>query len=1031
MIGRIALLSMGLVVLTPFPVLAQVYGDSDRSTQSDQQQTQRSSSEPTATLGTVPGIYYDPSGQLSPSLSEMEGASEGGSISFEGEDAQNSYNIQRAWPQGATPDRIIKVGDVEEHPTLSELIDIDQLTLRQIAINGGAAVEEIPLKSVELIRGMTVAEFFEAFPELQNAPIKNVPVLAQTAAAYSATRNPQVGQAALTIAQRQLLGELANIDPRLTQAPLNEIVNGNWDAALAYSKKIAVQELLQAHPVLASVPITDVFNGDLEQVALTVAQQQVLEELAEIDPRLSQIPIREVLNGEWDGVLARVEKIAVQEIAKAHPALANTPIAIVLNGNLEQMGQRVLDKAQQELISELANNPAFENISAYELARGDWQGVLDQATQQQLQKILAQYPELANLPADKLFPIVGGVVSGDWQSVSRRAGKIALEKGLDLASQELLKAVPKLANAPLGALPIDGLKIGDISGLADKPLGTMPKIANRYLSDLGNFSQTPGTMMAVDSAIIVLTGDVFGRLDISYAGPVETPVTHVLTGGTRNQFFLPEPCTEESCKHFEISDVLSGFGGFGNVQGKAWVQGSSQSVPGGKGFLQIVNGGKERTGVPVWSTDAHVKLSLEEIDEGGNGKPATAQVWMNFQVCVYPPFMGEHCTPHFISMPTPWKVQEGGLMLVFSRASIPDFVQDAREQVNRHYESQYSQQLCDPAYTQIPQEHSHSHSHSPESSPPDETNQNLKQYLARITAGESGGGTNIGPNPQTGAYGEYQFTPGSRQLLMSRHPDLDPWSTNKAVRDRAAVKWIELYGQERGVDIIGTIQKGDFATADKVLGQHVYDTSGRIVKWGQFTSLPGGAEEHQMWRDPANLAKYGSKGNAEEGTAPVASANPCPPGTVAGGGVAPDGDGITRGQLVWPVNRQIDSPYGPRWGRIHRGTDHFVSVGTSIKAANGGEVLDLEDQCPKQGYIGSTCGGGWGNFIMVRHSDGSTTVYAHLNQVNVRRGQKVTQSQVIAGSGTSGSSEGPHLHFEYWLPNGQRVDPAPYLKGSP
>ncbi|NJO93857.1 MAG: hypothetical protein HC820_04960, partial [Hydrococcus sp. RM1_1_31] len=260
------------------------------------------------------------------------------------------------------------------------------------------------------------------------------------------------------------------------------------------------------------------------------------------------------------------------------------------------------------------------------------------------------------------------------------------------ASKELLKAVPELADTPLGALPIDDLTVGDIMTLADKPLATFSKIGNRYLSQLGNFSQTPGTMLAVDSAMILLTGDVFGRLDISYAGPTETPIVHVLTGGTRNQVFLPEPCTETSCKHFEIADVLSGIGGLGNVQGKAWIQGTSQSVPGGKGFLMWVNGGKERTGVPVWSTDAHVKLSLENINEGGNGQPATAQVWINAQICVYPPFMGEHCTPHFISVPTPWKVQEGGLMLVFSRASVPDFIDTARERAQAEYAGQYAPQ---------------------------------------------------------------------------------------------------------------------------------------------------------------------------------------------------------------------------------------------------------------------------------------------------------------------------------------------------
>ena len=92
-----------------------------------------------------------------------------------------------------------------------------------------------------------------------------------------------------------------------------------------------------------------------------------------------------------------------------------------------------------------------------------------------------------------------------------------------------------------------------------------------------------------------------------------------------------------------------------------------------------MNNGKERTGVPVWTTDSHVKLSLEDIDEGGEGEEATARIWLNFQVCVYPPFLGEHCTPHVFSFATPWKVRSGGVMVVFSRSSPSDWVEYGRD----------------------------------------------------------------------------------------------------------------------------------------------------------------------------------------------------------------------------------------------------------------------------------------------------------------------------------------------------------------
>lgn len=127
----------------------------------------------------------------------------------------------------------------------------------------------------------------------------------------------------------------------------------------------------------------------------------------------------------------------------------------------------------------------------------------------------------------------------------------------------------------------------------------------------------------------------------------------------------------------------------------------------------------------------------------------------------------------------------------------------------------------------------------------DRSSHNLQRYLDRIAAGESSGGSNIGPNPSTGAYGRYQFTPSTRQLLLNQKPGADPWSTDQAIAGKAALNWIELYGREKGVDILGLIKNGNFVKADELLGR------------SQFTSLPGGAEESAIWRDRSNLSKYG------------------------------------------------------------------------------------------------------------------------------------------------------------------------------
>lgn len=1014
-----------LILLVCMSASAQIYGNSNQRTVNERRETPReqNSSEPDSRLQSVPGLNYDPNVELVPITSDMQGASSSGTISFEEEDTENDYNIQRAWRKGAAPDQIVKVGDIESNQTLSELIDIETLTLREIAANGGAAVERVPLKDIGLIRNMTMGEFLEAFPIYQDASIKDFPILLKTV--YEGSQNPQEAERiAITrgeqlildeltqidpslsniplseiatgnweaaavegekVALRELSQELAKVDPALSQVPLGEIVRGDWDGALAQGGRVAAEELVKAHPELAGVPIGEVTNGNWEQAAISVGEQQALEELAKIDPALgqiplgeiangdwdgaiaegkkiavrqtmseltkvdpalSQIPLAELANGDWDGAIAQGKKVAVAELVEKYPELQNVPVAEILDGNWDGAKDKAITLGQEWLVKELSSDPMFEGIPVAELVRGDWEGALSKAAQEQLVNLMEQYPELRGLPADKLFPIIDGAIRGDWESVKQQATQYAMEKGLEIGTRELLKAVPELANTPLGALPIEDLTVGDIQGLADKPLETMPKIANRYIAELGMASQTPGTMLVVDSAMILLTGDVYGRLDIPFAGPIETPVTNVLTGGTRNQVFLPEPCTEQSCKHFELTDVLSGIGGLGNIQGKAWVEGKSQDVPGGKGFLQAVNGGEEPTGVPVWSTDAHVKLSLEDIKEGGGGEAASATVWANFQVCVYPPFMGEHCTPHFISVPTPWKVTEGSFILVFSRASLPDFVQQAREQVENQHGGEYVDSFCN-TYSASFYNDRQDVQNTLESMT-DAPGENLKTYLARIAAGESGGGRNIGPNPSTGAYGEYQFTPSSRQLLMSRYPELDPWSTDKAVRDRSAVKWIELYGQERGIDIVDTIEKGDFETADHVLGQHVYNENGKIVKWGQFTSLPGGAEEHVMWKNPEHLAKYSAAGKARNTN--QAFRRLCPKDEIVPGQVAQavsNTDGTARERVYTAMeslgNFSTASMPGTNGGRVAcMGAVNRVIQSAGYKPLDGLSVLEAE-----------------------------------------------------------------------------------------
>ncbi len=138
--------------------------------------------------------------------------------------------------------------------------------------------------------------------------------------------------------------------------------------------------------------------------------------------------------------------------------------------------------------------------------------------------------------------------------------------------------------------------------------------------------------------------------------------------------------------------------------------------------------------------------------------------------------------------------------------------------------------------------------------------------------------------------------------------------------------------------------------------------------------------------------------------------------------------------FIRPAAGQVTSPFSSRWGSFHYGVDIANKTNTPILAAADGVVTKAKGGCPAQGYLGSTCNGGWGNYIWVKHqADGVQyeAVYAHLNKIQVSEGTKVKQGDTIALMGTSGSSTGTHLHFELHKPsrvkNDNVLNPADYV----
>jgi murein DD-endopeptidase MepM/ murein hydrolase activator NlpD len=122
-----------------------------------------------------------------------------------------------------------------------------------------------------------------------------------------------------------------------------------------------------------------------------------------------------------------------------------------------------------------------------------------------------------------------------------------------------------------------------------------------------------------------------------------------------------------------------------------------------------------------------------------------------------------------------------------------------------------------------------------------------------------------------------------------------------------------------------------------------------------------------------------------------------------------------RARFFLPAKGTLTSGYGTRWGVFHWGIDVANAIGTPILAAADGEVVE------------SGPASGFGLWVRLRHSDGTTTVYGHINRSLVAEGQQVRAGQKIAEVGNRGRSTGPHLHFEV-LKQGRAVDPMSFVR---
>ena len=213
-------------------------------------------------------------------------------------------------------------------------------------------------------------------------------------------------------------------------------------------------------------------------------------------------------------------------------------------------------------------------------------------------------------------------------------------------------------------------------------------------------------------------------------------------------------------------------------------------------------------------------------------------------------------------------------------------------------------------------------------------------------------------------------------------------------------------------DTLSKIARGHGVSVDAL--KSTTNSTGSNIRIGQTLSSPGGAGSKL---NASSTASINTSPAPKAYTPPVAAAGDSVAAKTKGdiASVAPAATGI--GKFRWPARGQVITGFAKTEnGKRNDGIDISMPTGTPVKAAENGVVIYSGDGLKE-----------YGKTVLIRHDDGLVTVYAHADQLNVSRGDKVTRGQVIASSGMTGVAKTPRLHFEV-RKNASPVDPTKYLE---
>ncbi len=277
----------------------------------------------------------------------------------------------------------------------------------------------------------------------------------------------------------------------------------------------------------------------------------------------------------------------------------------------------------------------------------------------------------------------------------------------------------------------------------------------------------------------------------------------------------------------------------------------------------------------------------------------------------------------------------------------------------------------------------------------------LLKLVARWTSDDSGNFKRLVVEKTatgfTSAIETAPLTTSSRLASGTIQSSLFAATDDARIPDPVAVQVAEIFSGD--IDFHRALRKGDrFSIVYETLeGDGEALRSGRVLS-AEFAN--NGKTYQAMWFKDSAIAQTVASGASSKG-----------------GYYTLDGQSLRRSFLASPMEfSRVTSGFSMRFHpilqkwRAHLGVDYAAPTGTPVRSVGDGVVEFAGVQ------------NGYGNVVFVSHRNNNTTVYGHLSHIDVKRGQSISQSQILGTVGSSGWATGPHLHFEFRV-NGVHHDP--------